>query len=93
MERAFEAAARRWWEGWKINKTARYADYVLGQLVSDAFLLIGHVPVDELRSAHRHPPEYLLQAGRHGFQSRLVNLFERVIREAACLLMLREPES
>lgn len=52
VERAFEAAARRWWEGWKINKTARYADYVLGRLVSDAFPLIGHVPVDELRSAH-----------------------------------------
>jgi integrase len=52
MERAFEAVARRWWEGWRINKTARYADYVIGRLASDAFPLIGHVPVDELRSSH-----------------------------------------
>ena len=51
-ERAFEAVALRWWEGWRINKTQRYADYVIGRLRADAFPLLGHLPVDELRTSH-----------------------------------------
>ncbi len=52
QDTAFEPVARAWWEAWRVNKTSRYADYVLARLVSDVFPQIGHRPVAGLVAAH-----------------------------------------
>ena len=49
---AFEPVARQWWAGWKVNKTARYADHVLTRLEADVFPEIGHKPVTALVASH-----------------------------------------
>ena len=51
-EETFEAVARRWWRGWRINKAPRYADHLLSRLEADAFPMIGDRPVNALTAAH-----------------------------------------
>lgn len=51
-EETFEAVARRWWQGWHINKDPRYADHLLSRLEADAFSVIGDRPVNTLTAAH-----------------------------------------
>lgn len=51
-ETAFEPVARLWWADWKIDKTERYADYVMCRLEADAFPVIGRKPVAELTALH-----------------------------------------
>ncbi|MBL8526466.1 MAG: tyrosine-type recombinase/integrase [Burkholderiales bacterium] len=48
QETSFEAIARRWWEDWRANRSARHAAYVIRRLEADAFPAIGSRPVDEL---------------------------------------------
>jgi integrase len=52
QETAFEPVALTWWEGWRGNKSERYADYVLARLKADVFPVIGHRPVTGLTAAH-----------------------------------------
>jgi integrase len=51
-EDAFEAVARRWWAGWRVNKAQRYADHLLSRLEADAFPVIGARPVGTLTAGH-----------------------------------------
>ena len=51
-EEAFEAVARRWWRGWRVNKAPRYADHLLSRLEADAFPMIGDRPINTLTAAH-----------------------------------------
>jgi integrase len=51
-ENAFEPVARQWWAAWKVNKTARYAGYVMARLESDVFPEIGHRPVSSVVASH-----------------------------------------
>lgn len=48
---AFEAVARKWWAGWRVNKAPRYADHLLSRLEADAFPVIGARPVGSLKAA------------------------------------------
>ncbi len=52
QDTAFEPVARQWWEGWRVNKTARYADHVLRRLEADVFPELGHRPVATLAASH-----------------------------------------
>jgi len=51
-EDSFEAVARRWWAGWRVNKAQRYADHLLSRLEADAFPVIGARPVGTLTAGH-----------------------------------------
>ena len=51
-ETAFEPVARRWWDGWKANKTERYAGHLMSRLEADVFPEIGHKPVATLSASH-----------------------------------------
>jgi len=51
-DETFEAVARRWWAGWRVNKAPRYADHLLSRLQADAFPMIGDRPINTLTAAH-----------------------------------------
>jgi hypothetical protein len=47
---SFEAVARTWFEGWKVARSPRHAEYVIRRLEADVFPAIGQRPVSEIKA-------------------------------------------
>lgn len=50
QEYSFEAVARTWFEGWKVARSPRHAEYVIRRLETDVFPAIGTRPVSEIQA-------------------------------------------
>ncbi len=47
---SFESVARTWFEGWKVARSPRHAEYVIRRLEADVFPAIGSRPIAEIRA-------------------------------------------
>ena len=79
-ERSFEAVARQWWAGWKVDKSTRYADYVLARLEADAFPEVGAKAIDQLGA-----PDFVRLARR--IESRGAGALARRVLETCAQVM------
>ena len=47
---SFEAVARTWFDGWKVARSPRHAEYVIRRLEADVFPVIGSRPISEIQA-------------------------------------------
>jgi len=82
-ENTFERVARQWFGRWKLSRTPRHAEYVIRRLETDAFPIIGNLPVSEIpASAFRDLIQQIDRRGASDVAKRVLGTCGQVMRYA-----------